>query len=211
MDKLPPKLKPTEIKNESLDKLPPKLNHTKPKKTKNVSIFHSIALYTLIFVLMIIMPIATLTYMCIGFYSEYNSVYCSTCNLYYGVPDGEQFNYNNYNGEKCFECNKPMSNILFKSESDKYSELYACRKCKVIERDEEKILTTLSGSGEDVKVHRIHKICDTSIYVHSFAGNIKSVIMLIAFAFFSIFSLILLIGLMVKTIKYMYKNIRFIN
>ena len=76
---------------------------------------------------------------------------------------------------------------------------------------EEKILTRLSGPGEDVKVHRIHKICDTSIYVHSFAGNIKGVIMLIVFAFFSIFSLILLIGLMVKTIKYMYKNIRFIN
>ena len=191
-----------------MDKLPPKLEPTKTKKTKNKSLFHSVALYTIFVVSLIIAPIATFSYICIGFYSEYNSVYCSTCNLYYGVPDGEQFNYNDYNGEKCFECNKPMSNILFKSESDKYSELYACRKCKVIERDEEKILTTLSGSGEDVTVHRTHKICDTSIYVHSFGGNIKGVIMFFVFALFSIFSLILIIALMVKAIKYLYKRNR---
>ncbi len=207
MDKLPPKLKPTKIKNESLGKLPPKLNHTKPKKTKNKSLFHSVALFTLIFGLMIITPIATLTYIFIEFYSEYNSVYCNKCNDYYGVPYGERYNFNDYNGEKCFKCNKTMSNFLFMSESDKYSELYACRKCRVIERDEEKILTTRSGSGEDQTVHRTHKICDTSIYVHSFGGNITGVIMLIVFAFLSMFSLALLIGLMVRAIKYMYKKI----
>ena len=211
MDKLSPKLKQAKIKSESSGKLPPKLNHTKPKKTKNVSLFHSVALYAVIFVCMIITPIATFTYLCIELYSEYNSVYCSTCNLYYGVPDGEQFNYKNYNGSLCFECDKPMSDILFRSEADKYLELYVCRKCKVIERDEEKILKTDSDSGEVITVRRTHKACGASMHEHSLGKNMQSAIMLIVIGFFSIFSLILLIGLMVKTIKYMYKNIRFIN
>ena len=142
------------------------------------------------------------------FYSDYNSVYCSKCNIYYGVPDGKQFNYHNYNGSLCFECDKPMSDILFKSETDKYSELYVCRKCKVIERDEEKIIETRSRSGEAESVHRTHKVCGASMYEYDIGKNIQGVIMLIVFGLFSIISLILIIALMVKAIKYLYKRNR---
>ena len=184
-----------------MDKLPPKLE---PTKTKNKGLLHRYIQWTSIVVLLIIVPIVTFSFICIGFYSDYNSAYCSNCNVYYGAPYGENFNFHDYNGEKCFECNKTLSNFLFKSESDKYSELNVCPKCRIIERNEERLITKMS-EGPEGGYSTKHKVCGATIIEHSQSVIIK-VIAFIIFGLLSLFPLYLLICLSVRVGKYILKN-----
>ena len=186
-----------------MDKLPPKLE---PTKTKNKGLLHRYIQWTSIVVLLIIVPIVTFSFICIGFYSDYNSAYCSYCNVYYGAPYGDNFNFHDYNGEKCFECNKTLSNFLFKSESDKYSELNVCPKCRIIERNEERLITKRS-EGSEGGYSTKHTVCGATIIKHS-TSVIRKVILFVIFGLFCLLSLYLLIGLTVRVAIRIFHKIR---